>query len=392
LCAWTAASAGGVPGIFDPPALYLTWQRDPTTTMTIHWQTVDEAKTELYFRAAATTNAWKAVAGNSHPLPGSVRKVHTVELTGLLPATDYNFCFWPGERVFKFRTMPKDLSRPVRFIDGGDVYSDRTVLDAMNELAGKLDPSFVVFGGDLAYSCGGDKPEKMERWEAYFDSWKQKARTPDGRLVPMLVAIGNHEVPPLGNQPAEKVAAFYSLFSMPGPQGYNVLDFGRYLSLFLLNTAHTQPIEGAQTKWLQHTLAERRRVPHLVPTYHVPAYPSYRPDDTGGSATLTKKIRDQWCPLFERYGVKIAFEHHDHTFKRTLPIRAGKVDPKGVVYLGDGAWAVTPRKPDAKPRWYLAKTASVRHFHLVTLYSDARHVLSVNEHGQVFDEVYQRTR
>ena len=122
-------------------------------------------------------------------------------------------------------------------------------------------------------------------------------------------------------------------------------------------------------------------MPHLVPTYHVPAYPSYRPDDTGGSAALTKRIRENWYPLFERYGVKFAFEHHDHTFKRTHPIRAGKVDPKGVVYLGDGAWAVTPRKPDDKPRWYLAKTASVRHFHLVTLYPDACHVLSVNEQG-----------
>jgi hypothetical protein len=42
----------------------------------------------------------------------------------------------------------------------------------------------------------------MERWDAYFDSWKQKARTPDGRLVPMLVTIGNHEVRGSYHQPA----------------------------------------------------------------------------------------------------------------------------------------------------------------------------------------------
>jgi len=59
--------------------------------------------------------------------------------------------------------------------------------------------------------------------------------------------------------------------------------------------------------------------------------------------------------------------------------------------LGDGTWAVSPRKPDPG-RWYLAKTAPVRHFYLVNLYAHARHVLAVNEAGQVFDEVYQPVR
>jgi hypothetical protein len=314
-------------------------------------------------------------------------------LTGLSPKTDYEFCFWPGERVFKFRTMPKDLSLPVRFINGGDIYHERKWMDAMNELAGKLDPAFVVIGGDLAYAHGGtNKVEKMERWDAYFESWKQKAVTPDGRLVPMIVTIGNHEVLGSYQQPIEKAPAYYALFPMPGPQGYNVLDFGNYLSLFLLDSAHTHPIEGAQTDWLKQALSHRRRVPHLFPVYHVPAWPSYRSDEKGTSATLNQLIREHWCPLFEKYGVKVAFEHHDHTFKRTHPIRAGKVDPKGVTYLGDGAWGVTVRKPDSTPRWYLAKTGQIRHLYLVTLYPEARHILAINENGQVFDEVYQRKR
>jgi hypothetical protein len=105
---------------------------------------------------------------------------------------------------------------------------------------------------------------------------------------------------------------------------------------------------------------------------------------------VSKKIREHWCPLFEKCGVKIAFEHHDHTFKRTLPIRDGKMDPKGVTYLGDGAWGVSTRNPAlAKPRWYIAKAGMVRHLYLVTLYPKSRHVLAINENGQVFDEVYQ---
>ncbi len=359
--------------------------------MTLLWHTVDEAKTELYYQPVGCTNAWKPASGTEHPLPGSVRTVHAVEITGLAPKTDYEFCFWPGERAFKFRTLPKDLRQPVRFINGGDIYHERKWMDAMNELAGKLDPAFVVIGGDLAYAYGGtNKVEKMERWDAYFESWKQKAVTPDGRLVPLIVTIGNHEVLGSWNQPPERAPAYYALFPMPGPQGYNVLDFGHYLSLFLLDSAHTHPIDGAQTAWLKHSLSQRRRVPHLFPVYHVPAWPSYRSDEKGESAKLNQLVRENWCPLFEKYGVKVAFEHHDHTFKRTQPIRRGKVDPKGVTYLGDGAWGVNLRKPDLeKPRWYIAKAAMMRHFYLVTLYPEGRHVLAVNENGQIFDEIYQ---
>ncbi len=390
---WVAGSVGWASDAFDPPALYLTWQRDPTTTMTVHWHTEDEAKTELYFRRVGDTNAWTTAAGTSHPLPASIRTVHTVELTGLRPKTDYEFCFWPGERVFKFRTLPKDLSQPIRFADGGDVYHHREAMDTMNELVGKLDASFAVIGGDLAYAFGGSiQNELMERWDAYFDSWKQKARTPDGRLVPMLVTIGNHEVRGSYHQPSERAPAYYASFAMPGPQGYNVLDCGNYLSLLLLDSGHTHPVEGAQTDWLKQTLAARQHVSHVFPVYHVPAWPSYRSDKVGESGKINHLIREHWCPLFDEYGVQLAFEHHDHAYKRTYPIRKGSIDPRGVVYLGDGAWGVTVRKPDAKGRWYLARAGQIRHIYLVTLYADARHVVAVNENGEFFDEVYQRVR
>ena len=229
---------------FDPPALYLQWQRDPTTTMTVHWHTVGKAQTELYFRKSGETE-WRSASGSARPLVGSDRMVHAVEIVGLSPTTEYEFCFKPRERVFKFRTTPRDLNQPVRFVTGGDVFHDRKWMDAMNSLAAKLDPAFVVFGGDLAYAHGGTNEEKITRWFDYFASWKTNAVAPDGRLIPMLVTIGNHEVKGSYRQPLEKAQSFYTLFSSPGPQGYACLDFGKYLSLFLLNSDHTHTIAGA---------------------------------------------------------------------------------------------------------------------------------------------------
>ncbi|MEO5802966.1 MAG: hypothetical protein ABIR24_05515, partial [Verrucomicrobiota bacterium] len=60
---------------------------------------------------------------------------------------------------------------------------------------------------------------------------------------------------------------------------------------------------------------------------------------------------------------------------------------------GDGAWGVNLRIAEPEgPRWYMAKTASVRHFYLVTLYSDQRDILAINDKGEIFDEIYQRVK
>ena len=372
----------------DPPALYLQWQRDPTTTMTVHWHTVGAAKSELFFRQLGHTN-WQSAIGIAKPLVGTDRTVRIVELTSLSPATDYEFCFQTESRVFKFRTMSKDLSQPVRFITGGDVYLNRDWMNATTALAAKFDPAFVVLGGDLAYSNGGTNKENITRWFDYFASWKTNAITPDGRLIPMLVTLGNHEVRDSYRQPVEKAASFYTLFTSPGVQGYTALDFGNYLSLFLLDSDHTHTIAGEQTQWLKKNLSARRKIPHVFPVYHTPGYPSFRGDD----GVQAKEVRANWCPLFDKYNLKIVFENHDHCFKRTFPIRAGKIDPKGTTYLGDGAWGVETRKPDpTKPKWYIEKSLGVRHFYLVTLHREARHILAINESGQVFDEVYQRVK
>lgn len=380
--------------LFDPPAVYLQWQRDPTTTMTVHWHTTNKTDTTLQFRESKSAG-WQSAKGTNVPMPdqNKGRTIHTVELTGLKPKSDYVFRFGEQSKEFKFRTMPSDLSEPVRFIEGGDVYHKREWMDQMNGLAAKFDPAFVVLGGDLAYANNRNSTvESVSRWYDYFDSWKKAAVTADGRLLPMLVVLGNHEVKGFWGQGAEKAPGFYALFSMPGQEGYNHLDFGKYLTLLLLDSGLTHPVKGPQTDWLQKILSARQKTPHIFPIYHIPAYPSVRDDHGGENGTITQDIRDVWCPLFEKYGVKISFEHHDHAYKRTVPLRADKEDPKGIIYLGDGAWGVTLRgtEPEGR-RDYIAKAGAIRHFFVVTLYKDQRHITAVNDKGEIFDEVYQRT-
>jgi len=162
-------------------------------------------------------------------------------------------------------------------------------------------------------------------------------------------------------------------------------------SLVLLNTGHTATVQGAQTEWLQGVLAARPTVPFVFPVYHVPGYPSVR-SFAGNTSVL---VREHWVPLFERFGVRVAFENHDHAYKRTYPIRAGRRDSTGVVYIGDGAWGAVPRpigREHTEPAWYLETAKSVNHAIFVTLDTRAARFEMVDTAGVRFDSHRARAR
>lgn len=380
-------------------AIFLTWQSDPTTTMTIDWHTEERApNARLEFRRQGN-NEWESRAAESIPFPHArdeaevERVIHRVELTGLEPDATYEFRTGHEWSSYTFRTMPAALHRPVRFATGGDVQRNPN-MRRTSSAAAAYDPDFVMWGGDLAYADG--RSENVRRWFQFFDAVHSTLITPDGRVIPVLVAIGNHEVEGhyLDNHEdytqddatrARLAPYFYEIFAMPGQPGYAVLDFGDYMSILLLDTDHTNPVDGEQAAWLAGRLAERQDVPHVFPLYHIPAYPSVRSPDG-----RSRRVRETWVPLFERYGLSVVFENHDHAYKRTFPLRGGEPSSDGVVYIGDGAWGVNPRPVgrdhENGPAPYLERAASVRHFILGELHGDARYFIMVDDDGNVFDE------
>lgn len=398
---------------FDPVALYLTWQQDPTTTMTIDWHVLDTNRTPQVDYREMDDEEWETNTKVTRiDFPWSERTVYRVELTGLKPATEYLFRFGPGSKQYSFRTMPSDASEPIRIAVGGDTmhrqeWMERTAREAM-----KYDLDFVLIGGDLAYADGLEPerqnhrdpqtPRAQNQWYSWFDAYKNSLITEDYRVVPMLVSIGNHEVRGgyyyrddrrlegetwADNDASRATIApyFFSLFASPGQPGYGVIDFADYMSIVLLDTDHANPIGGKQTQWLEKVLSERTHIPHVFPVYHVPAYPSVRHymDET------MIKVREHWLPVFEKYGIQMVFENHDHAYKRTHPIRGGKVASNGIVYVGDGSWGTVTRKIGSRQdyeAWYIDTAAAERHAIIVTVHGTHRHMLTVNEFGEIIDE------
>ncbi|MDB6081803.1 MAG: conserved putative secreted protein, partial [Chlamydiia bacterium] len=307
----------------EPFAIYLTWQRDPTTTMTIQWINKENSKhSHIEYKEESATE-WKHCHCKTKELPHDTGyNIHVTELKNLQPKTTYYFRIRDEEKIYHFRTMPKELAKPVSFVVGGDTNHEGVILfKDTNRVAAATEPYFAILGGDLAYACSKKNGEKSEEWLEWIQAYSESMITPKGYLIPLLVTIGNHDVVGSFGKSPKNAQFFYSLFAMPGLPGYNSLRFSNYLSLYLLDTSHTNPIKGEQTDWLKQELKKDSHMKTRFAVYHVPAYPSRRKLTSKPTATIHK----HWVPLFEDYCLHAAFENHDHNYKRTYPLRKGKI-------------------------------------------------------------------
>lgn len=360
-----------------PDTLFLTWQRDPTTTMTIQWigRPAGDSPVAVHYAPDQPEASWKAQSASIKPYPLSDLSVFRVELTGLTPGSEYQFKVGNSTAIHRFRTMPARATDTIHFISGGDCGVNEHAVNN-NKLAARQDPSFAVIGGDLGYDNGRSLDVSLN----FIRNYSQQMVTASGRLIPMIPCIGNHEVDGGYGTSRKKAPFYYALFDGLYPEtGYNTLDFGDYLSLVLLDTGHTSMIGGEQTDWLERTLKDRRDHPHVMVVNHVPAYPSYRVGTAGA------ENRKHWVPLFEKHRVPVVLEHHDHTFKRSKPLLDGLVDRRGVLYLGDGSWGKlrTPQTPEQLP--HLAVTSGEYHLSLHRIEGEERFHLGLSEHGRVMD-------
>lgn len=356
-------------------SLFLTWFTDPTTTMVVQWIGPASAPNFISY-SAMHEPTWRIASVATKPFPDSNLLVHRCELSGLTPGGEYRFALGTHPRSYRFRTMPAKLDDTITFVSGGDSGVDQPAINT-NKLAAKQDPRFVFIGGDLAYD-NGTSPYTFLK---FLQNYSQHMIDREGRMIPLLSCVGNHETRGGKRSMHDAAPSYLSVFDgLFSETSYGVLDIGDYLSLVLLDTGHLMPVKGEQTRWLAKTLADRQDRPHLIVANHVPAYPSYRTyESTGGDN------RKYWCPLFERFNVDVVLEHHDHTYKRTHPLKDGRPDRYGVPYLGDGSWGKlrSLQKPEERP--YLAAYDSAYHVSVHRLEGDQRFHIALEDSGKVAD-------
>eukprot|EP01112_Ceratiomyxa_fruticulosa_P015813 TRINITY_DN4703_c0_g1_i1.p1 TRINITY_DN4703_c0_g1~~TRINITY_DN4703_c0_g1_i1.p1 ORF type:complete len:622 (-),score=129.97 TRINITY_DN4703_c0_g1_i1:150-2015(-) len=366
-----------------PPChVYITMPFDPAHAMIVNYHTTPPDTTPgalpkssvVYYdtvsHAGEPPSAYRFVAhGDSYRMPHLEvdRDVHWVHLTSLDPATTYYFIAGPGDNTpgakysaeLSFQTLAEDGS-PYTFVVGGDIDTTDTSV-AISKIAAKQSPTFAMVGGDLAYDRAQYTCYRIvDKW---LNNWYTSMVTPTGHLIPLVSAIGNHEVMgDYGAKHPDEMPYYGRYFPQmdasedPGADGvdqrltYHAHLIGNSTLILSLDSGHYSTVDGVQTEWLKQTLETYKDVPIKFALYHVPMYPTIRSYDSIHSA----KVRENWQPLFDEYHVTIGFENHDHVYKRTKLIKGGEESAAGTLYLGDGSWGVSTRSV-SHSRWYQNK-------------------------------------
>ena len=323
--------------------LRVMWEGDASSSAIIGWNQVSGEAPTLYFGTSDKgKNAQAYLFSKSVTTSNTTLRMrnHFVRLNGLQADTYYYFVIADSEGISKryyFKTGPAISAEGVSIISGGDSRNRRDVRQQANMMVSKVKPSCVLFSGDMTESSSSFE------WKAWLDDW-QLTIGADGRIIPLVVARGNHE-------PNNQVMT--DLFGLQSAAiYYSVKIGGNLLNVITLNSLH--PSGPAQTNWLKSELSSTQQFKWHFVQYHHSISPH----------TSRKKMRldllKYWSPLFYQYGVDVAIESDAHVMKTTYPLKPSNAagaergfirDPAGTVYIGEGCWGAPLRNADIKNDW-----------------------------------------
>jgi 3',5'-cyclic AMP phosphodiesterase CpdA len=191
----------------------------------------------------------------------------------------------------------------------------------------RIQPLFHLFNGDLCYANLA-----QDRVRAWWDFWENNSRS--ARKRPWMPSPGNHENE-LGNGPIG-YQAYQTYFSVPEASGQTDITRGLWYaftagSVRVISIANDDVVyqdsgnsyvrgysAGAQKAWLERELSAsrgNRDIDWIVVCMHQVAI------STAEANGADLGIREEWAPLFDRYGVDLVVCGHEHHYERSHPIR-----------------------------------------------------------------------
>jgi acid phosphatase type 7 len=318
---------------------------DPSRSFSIGWQSDAATKASRIRYGTAPDKLDKTADGFSFVVDqqGKVGPVegirfHEVHVCGLEPGRTYHYQVGGADKwsaVYSLTTSPAAGGDAVTIAFAGDTRDalGRSDLPVWRSIATRFKSGNIglaLFSGDMVFS-GLDQTN--------WDSWS-KAASAAGPSTFIAIAPGNHE--------QEMVRSFAHIL-MPGSttdhaEKYASFDWGPVHVVMIddyagLVNAGDPSFKSEVLAWLESDLtkanANRAAVPWIVTFHHHPLY-------SDGTRTERveerKQMQEALQPLYDKHMVDLDLEGHDHFYERFKPLLAGdKEDPKGTVYLLDGA-------------------------------------------------------
>ena len=348
-----------------PRAVHLSWQHDPQTTMTVQWAMehvdvttytpkvwflkndpdfVDGSEETAVMKKFATQFAAKGEGANyTETFTAKIEyddfATWVVEMTNLEPDTRYYYRVgtWDAfdteagtftnpnlSEIRWFTTAPeKNAMAQFRFVSAGDSRGGTKDIAANIDRLANIGADFWLFNGDM------NTTGKQSEWDEWFD-----AMQPLNDSTPLMPVQGNHEI---------FAEVFYYQFALPVapeiPEEYAEFgwsfDYGN--THFVGLNSNTEAVVEAQKDFLRNDLnraSQDEDIVWIITMFHHPAY-------SASNHGSTDRVQEHFVPLFEEYGVDLAFAGHDHNYERTHPIRGDQKvgdGEGGVVYVVAGAF------------------------------------------------------
>jgi 3',5'-cyclic AMP phosphodiesterase CpdA len=305
--------------------IILTWSGNPATSQAVTWRSSVDFKKSVAEIAPAQASSDFAKNAKQILAKTTFLKVdnkfvyyHSVNFTDLGSNTLYAYRVGNGDiwsEWFQFRTASRH-AEPFTFLYFGDAQKNifslwsRTIRTAVLKAPGAR---FMIHAGDMVEHKNNDR-----EWNEWFSAGGWIFAT-----IPSLPVIGNHEYK-IWKDTSRAISRFWRpQFTLPQYSISGLAETFYYLDyqgvrIVVLNS--NRKIKQ-QAEWFENVLKHNPNHWTIV-TFHHPVY----------SSTLSrnnKKLKKYWKPLFDKFGVDLVLQGHDHVYARGRS--PGEVD--GPVYV-----------------------------------------------------------
>jgi hypothetical protein len=323
--------------------------------------------------------------GESQPLSheaadDGTNLISEVKLNGLKPYTRYFYRVTceDGEGnlarsdVFSFQTSPS-ADHAWAFGILGDTQRNPDVTRQCAEGIFALRPNFMLHCGDVV-----DDGFAKQQW--VFDLFEPCSRL--FAYVPVFPVIGNHE---------KNSHWYYDYFSLPDPEYFYTFNYGN-AQFFMIDSNKDCSPGSEQYRRIEKALSESKAVWKFT-AHHHPCFSSDEDDygdhwkgKPGRNYTWGDSNVRHLVPLYEKYGVDIAFAGHIHSYERTWPILQMTINQaKGVRYIISGGGGGGLEQAAPQRSWFTLHVARGHHYCFATVQDRTIQFKAYDLEGRLFD-------
>ena len=188
----------------------------------------------------------------------------------------------------------------------------------------------------------------QEQWDAWFEATGDLLASK--ALVP---AHGNHEF---------FATHYFASFTLPGNEQWFHHRYGNLALLSLNDTVvDIDDIATHQPEYIAEVLGSSDAEWRF-------AYHHQSPYTTNNTHASNTNVREHWVPQYEAHGVQAVLNGHNHTYERSVPIRAGvEVAPgEGPIYVVSGG-AGAPLYTGHTADWFNVVATAVEHYMIIDI-------------------------